>query len=167
MILRRRHRRRQMAEAEFFQAGQETLLLLTAKHPEHEFAGSDGPAPRHDGEDQAGEKSVIEVGDPAPSQPFRLVRSSARLGHRHPQTLFRCSIPRLPIHTKFIAETANIGGVYALSWVGKEASSATVNGLRNGVVGVPLHLLHGTDLPPPAPRPQAFETAPHRPTPHT
>ena len=86
MILRRRHRRRQMAEAEFFQAGQETLLLLAAKNPEHEFRGIGGPAPRHNGEDQAGEKRVIEVGDTAPSQPFRLVRSSARLGRRHPQT---------------------------------------------------------------------------------
>ena len=102
-----------MVEAEFFEAGQETLLLLAAKHPEHEFRGIGGPAPRHHGEDQAGEKGVIEVGDAAPSQPFRLVRSSRRLGHRHPQTLFRCSIPRLPIHTKFMAEAANIGGFSA------------------------------------------------------
>src|SRR6266550_3872635 len=35
MILRGGDRRRQMAEAEFFQARQETLLLLAAKHPEH------------------------------------------------------------------------------------------------------------------------------------
>ena len=75
MILRRRDRRRQMAEAEFFQAGQKALLLLAAKHPEHEFRGIGGPAPRHDGEDQAGEIGVIEIGDAAPSQPLRFLRS--------------------------------------------------------------------------------------------
>src|SRR3979411_1168480 len=47
MILRRCHRRRQMAEAEFLQTGQKALLLLAAKDPEHEFRGVSRPAPRH------------------------------------------------------------------------------------------------------------------------
>src|SRR6266853_5683516 len=62
MILRRRHRRRQMAEAEFFQAGQETLLLLAAKHPEHEFRGIRCSAPRHHGKNKAGEIAMIKLG---------------------------------------------------------------------------------------------------------
>src|SRR5216683_6475819 len=49
MILRGGDRRRQVAEAEFFQTGQETLLLLTAKNPEYEFRGGVRAAPGHDG----------------------------------------------------------------------------------------------------------------------
>ena len=71
MILRRRHRRRQLAQPEFFEARQETFLLLAAKHPEHEFRGIRCAAPRHHGEDEAGEKGMIEIGDAAPSQPLR------------------------------------------------------------------------------------------------
>ena len=75
VVLRRRHRRRQIAEAQLFKAGQEALLLLAAKHPEHEFGGIGRAAPRDHGEDQAGEIGVVEVGDAAPSQPFRLARA--------------------------------------------------------------------------------------------
>ena len=39
MVLRGRHRRRQMAKAELLEARQEAFLLLAAKHPEHEFRG--------------------------------------------------------------------------------------------------------------------------------
>ena len=67
MILRCRYRRRQVAQAEFFQPGQETLLLLTAKNPEHEFCGIGGPAPRHHGENEPGKIGMIEIGDTAPS----------------------------------------------------------------------------------------------------
>ena len=75
MILRGRHRRRQMAEAEFFEAGQEAFLLLAAKHPEHEFGGVSRAAPRHHGQDEAGEKGMIEIGDAAPALPLRLLCS--------------------------------------------------------------------------------------------
>src|SRR5882757_9116397 len=44
MILRGSDRRRQPAEAELFEARQETLLLLTAEDPEHEFCGVTGAA---------------------------------------------------------------------------------------------------------------------------
>ncbi len=67
MILRRRYRRRQMAQAKFLQPGQETLLLLTAKNPEYEFCGVSRPAPRYNGENEAGKIRVIKVGDAAPS----------------------------------------------------------------------------------------------------
>jgi len=39
MILRRRHRRRQVAQAQLLQPGQEAFLLLAAKYPEHELRG--------------------------------------------------------------------------------------------------------------------------------
>ncbi len=74
MILRRGHRRRQMAEAEFFQARQKTLLLLAAKHPEHEFRGIRGAAPGHHGQHQTGEIGMVEIGDAAPFPPLRLLR---------------------------------------------------------------------------------------------
>src|SRR5450755_3127672 len=63
MILRRRDRRRQVRKPEFLQARQKTLLLLTAKNPEHELGSISSPAPRHHGEDKAGEKRMIEIGD--------------------------------------------------------------------------------------------------------
>ena len=78
MILRGGHRRRQMPKPELFQAGQEALLLLAAKHPEHEFGCIRHAAPRHHGEDQAGEIGVVEVGDAAPFPPlhfFSLLRA--------------------------------------------------------------------------------------------
>src|SRR5436309_15846799 len=74
MILRRRHRRRQAAQAELFQARQKALLLLTAKHPEYEFRGLRCPAPGHDCENEAGETGMIELGDAAPFQPLRCLR---------------------------------------------------------------------------------------------
>src|SRR5882672_5647620 len=72
MILRGSDRRRQMAQAELLEARQEALLLLAAKHPEHELGGIHRAAPRHHGEDEAGEIGVIEIGDAAPSRPLRL-----------------------------------------------------------------------------------------------
>src|SRR5882724_7938235 len=74
MILRGSDRGRQMAQAELLQARQEALLLLAAKHPEHELSRIRRAAPRHHGEDEAGEIGVIEIGDAAPFQP--LSRSS-------------------------------------------------------------------------------------------
>ena len=53
MILRGRDRGRQMIEAELLQSRQEALLLLAAKHPEHELGGLARAAPRHHGERQA------------------------------------------------------------------------------------------------------------------
>src|ERR1700738_1359407 len=88
MISRPRHRRRQMAEAEFFQAGQEAFLLLAAKNPEHEFRGVGGAAARHHGQNEAGEISMIEVGDAAPSQPFCLVRAVPNSAHFRSQSPF-------------------------------------------------------------------------------
>src|SRR5258707_11849083 len=55
VILRRRHRRRQVAEPKFFEARQKALLLLTAKHPEYEFCGISRSAPRHHAQNEAGE----------------------------------------------------------------------------------------------------------------
>jgi hypothetical protein len=74
MILRGGDRRRQATQAELFEARQKALLLLAAKHPEHEFGGRGRSAPRHHGKDQAGEIGVIEIGDAAPSLPLRLLR---------------------------------------------------------------------------------------------
>src|SRR5258708_39747425 len=62
MILRRRHRRPQVAQAEFFQSRQKALLLLTAKNPEYEFRGVSRPAPHHHGQNEAGEISMIKLG---------------------------------------------------------------------------------------------------------
>ena len=73
MILRGRDRRRQMIEPEFLQPRQEALLLLAAKHPEHEFGGIRGAAPGDDGENEAGEKRMVEIGDAAPSCPLGLL----------------------------------------------------------------------------------------------
>src|ERR1700730_4666069 len=84
VILRRGHRRRQLRKPELFETRQKALLLLAAKHPEHEFRGVSCAAPRHHGEHEAREIGVIEVGDAAPSQPFRLVCAAGRLGNRLP-----------------------------------------------------------------------------------
>jgi hypothetical protein len=101
MILRRCHRRRQMTETEFFQARQEALLLLAAKHPEHEFRGVCGAAPCHDRENEAGEIGMIEIGDAPPSQPLR--RRCAFLRHV-------CSLVLLPPceHTSYAAAFTRI-----------------------------------------------------------
>ncbi|MGY4499192.1 hypothetical protein ACVWYH_003123 [Bradyrhizobium sp. GM24.11] len=74
MILRSRDCRRQMAEAELLQARQEALLLLSAEHAKDELSGIRRAAPRDHGEDEAGEVSVIEVGDRAPAFPLRVLR---------------------------------------------------------------------------------------------
>ena len=97
MILRGGHRRRQVAEAELFQARQEALLLLAAKHPEHELRGIGGAAPRHHGENEAGEIGMIEIGDAAPSQPFApLLRIRALRSFSLPAVCLRhASAPRL------------------------------------------------------------------------
>jgi hypothetical protein len=73
VILRGRDRRRQIIDAQLFQAGEEALLLLTAKRAEDEFGGVRSAAPRHQAQDEAGETSLIEIGDAAPSQPQRLL----------------------------------------------------------------------------------------------
>src|SRR5258708_2761864 len=74
MILRRCHRRRQVAQAEFFQPRQKTFLLLTAKNPEYEFRGVSRPAPHHHGQNEAGEISMIKLAHPAPFHPLRRLR---------------------------------------------------------------------------------------------
>jgi hypothetical protein len=94
MILRRGYRRRQVAEAEFFQSRQEPLLLLAAENPEHEFGGVRRAAPRHHGEDQAGEIRVVEIGDAAPSPPGRLARVAV-LGHVIPRGHFPTLISQM------------------------------------------------------------------------
>jgi hypothetical protein len=81
MILSGRDRRRQMDDAEFHEARQKALLLLTAKHPEHEFGGIRGAAPRHHGEDEAGEIGVVEVGNGSPLQPLRFLRTVSHISH--------------------------------------------------------------------------------------
>ncbi|MGY3498433.1 hypothetical protein ACVW1B_007852 [Bradyrhizobium sp. USDA 4502] len=74
MILRGRDRRRQAVEAELLQAREKAFLLLAAKHTEDELGGIGRAAPRDDGEDQAGEEGVIEIGDAAPLPPLRFAR---------------------------------------------------------------------------------------------
>ena len=100
MILRRRHRRRQPAEAELFEAGQETLLLLAAKYPEHEFGGGSAATPRHHRQDEAREKRVIEIGDAAPSLPLGLLRVDLCCGHflSRPRPLLATNLRRYPAH---------------------------------------------------------------------
>ena len=118
MILRGRHRRRQMAEAEFFQARQETFLLLAAKHPEHEFGGVGRAAPRHHRQNEAGEIGVIEIGDAAPSQPLRFLRVAVPgpsvISLPTPLLLLASQGSRSPIHVNFMASAANIGRCPAL-----------------------------------------------------
>src|SRR5258707_15853329 len=79
VILRRRHRRRQVADPKFFEARQKALLLLTAKHPEYEFGGVRRPAPRHHGQNEAGEIGVVEFSHAAPFQPLRFARAALTL----------------------------------------------------------------------------------------
>jgi hypothetical protein len=113
MILRRGYRRRQMAEAELVEARQETLLLLAAEYPEHEFGGIRSAAPGDDGEDEPGEIGMVEIGDAAPFEPLRLARIGLDcLGHRHPQILV--SVNRKSIHINFMAMAENIGRLGAL-----------------------------------------------------
>src|SRR6266436_9782046 len=88
MILRRRHCRRQVAQAELFEARQKALLLLTAKNPEYEFSGIGRPAPRHDGQNEAGEISMIELGHAAPFQPLRFARAALPIAHLYSQIDF-------------------------------------------------------------------------------
>src|SRR2546423_2819793 len=83
MYLRRRDRRRQMIEAELYEPRQEALLLLATKHPEHEFGRVGRAAPADDGENEAGEKRMIEIGDAAPSCPLRSLRDFPLSGHCH------------------------------------------------------------------------------------
>jgi hypothetical protein len=80
VILRRRHRRRQPGDAEFFEPGEKPFLLLPAENAKHELGRVARAATAHDGEDQTRKIGVIEVGDAAPGLPFRrlllvLVRS--------------------------------------------------------------------------------------------
>src|SRR5258706_16426360 len=89
MVLRGGGRRRQVAQPEFLQPGQETLLLLTAKNPEYEFRGFVSSAPRHDGENESGKIGMIEVGDAAPFEPLRLACIVRYLHHRQPKPCFR------------------------------------------------------------------------------
>jgi len=49
VVLRRRDGVRQATQPELFQTGQKTFMLLTAKHPEHEFGSLGGASPRHNG----------------------------------------------------------------------------------------------------------------------
>src|SRR5260370_20213580 len=72
VILRRRHGRRQVADPKFFEARQKALLLLTAKHPEYELGGVSRPAPRHRGQNEAGEIGGAEFSHAARFQPFSL-----------------------------------------------------------------------------------------------
>jgi hypothetical protein len=106
MVLRGRHRRRQVSKAEFLQAGQEAFLLLATKHPEHEFAGIRRPAPRHHREDESGEVGMIQFGDASPSQPLHLLRALLLCGHfRSPCSadLAGCEHTRPRRHAKFAA----------------------------------------------------------------
>jgi hypothetical protein len=73
MVLRGCDRRRQMIQAKFLETRQKTFLLLPAKYPEYEFGGISRSAACHYREDEAGEVSMIEVGDSAPSAPLRFV----------------------------------------------------------------------------------------------
>ena len=102
MVLRGRDCRRQVTEAEFLKARQETLLLLAAKNPEHEFGGIGRAAAAHHGQNQAGEIGVIEIGDAAPSPPLRLPGALGRPRSFHaPISLLRwppVSADRLPKH---------------------------------------------------------------------
>src|SRR5882757_944196 len=71
VIPRGRDRGRQMIEPKFGQPGQEALLLLAAEYPEHEFSGIRSAAPGDHGENEAGEKRMVEIGDAAPFHPLR------------------------------------------------------------------------------------------------
>src|ERR1700722_16616881 len=116
MILRGGHCRRQVAEAEFVEAGQEALLLLAAKHPEHEFRGVRDPAPRHHGENEAGKTGVIEVGDTPPAQPLCRLCVVLRFRHFHSQFVLALFLGlawavrtgRVSFHTNFMAKAVNI-----------------------------------------------------------
>ena len=81
MILRRRHRRRQMAEPEFLQPRQEAFLLLASKHSEYELGSIGRAAPGYDRQNEAGEESVIEIGNAAPSLPFFFIGINCRSAH--------------------------------------------------------------------------------------
>src|SRR6185312_14967629 len=88
VILRRRHRRRQMAEPELFQTRQKAFLLLAAEYPENEFRRIQRSAPRHHGENEPGKIGMIEIGDAAPFRPLRLMRAAL--------TAFHLALPSLP-----------------------------------------------------------------------
>ena len=74
VILRGCDCRRQPAQAKLLQARDEALLLLLAKHAEHELLGGRNSAPHDHAEDQSGEERVIEIGDAAPARPLRCIR---------------------------------------------------------------------------------------------
>src|SRR3954465_12425038 len=78
MVLRRGNGVGQCAQTEVFQAREKTFVLLTAKHPEHEFRGVSRAAPRHHGQNETGEIGVVEIGDAAPSRPPCFARVNIR-----------------------------------------------------------------------------------------
>jgi hypothetical protein len=82
VILRRRDRRRQMRQSELCETREKPLLLLPSEHAEDELGGVRRAAPRHDGQDQAREECMVEVGDRTPAPPQRLVCDGA-LGNEH------------------------------------------------------------------------------------
>src|ERR1700687_4630887 len=102
MIWRRCHRRRQVAQSEFFKAREKALLLLTAKNPEYEFRGISGAAPSHHGENEAGEISMIELGNAAPFQPLRFA-PRARVGEALQRDVRRLDC--------FVADAPRSGGI--------------------------------------------------------
>ena len=112
MILGGRDRGRQMIKAELDQPGQETLLLLAAEHPEYEFGGIRCAAPGDDGENEAGEKRMVEVGDAAPFRPLRFARLLLS-SHFHPVCWARYR-PRASFHVKFMVPNSNDRALTAL-----------------------------------------------------
>ena len=91
MVLRGCYGRRQVSEAELFETRQETLLLLAAKEAKHELGGVRSPAPRHHRENEAGEISVIKLGDTSPSLPFGLLCALPCFVHFNPPVSNRAS----------------------------------------------------------------------------
>jgi hypothetical protein len=81
MVLRGSDRRRQMIQTKFLKPRQKTFLLLAAKYPEYEFGGIGGSAACHDGQDETGKVSMIEVGDSAPSPPLRFISALVHCTH--------------------------------------------------------------------------------------
>jgi hypothetical protein len=81
VILRGCNGRRQMVQTKLLKARQKTFLLLAAKYPKYEFGGIGRSAPSDHGENEAGEVSMIEVGDSAPTPPLRFVSALVHSAH--------------------------------------------------------------------------------------
>ena len=84
VILRGRHRRRQVRKTELFKARQEAFLLLAAKYLEYELGGLRRAQARHRRENESGKIGVIERGHGSPSLPFGVLRALLCRHHFRP-----------------------------------------------------------------------------------